>query len=199
MWGGKRDPQFEEVEKFNPYHGSDGRFTSAGGAASFTYKPGASKAHDNAIAREKKKAVSSGGAGGSSSTKSTTPKAQKSPKPREFKVGDIVRFDPKWCAPGERGLLHVVKEQHLHPVKNTLTRYRIQTINSKDTVFQPSWEVDDYMIKHTGFNVSDFKASDQTREAITRAVEHQEKKKKAAKEKREEFERNLKNYNELIR
>lgn len=46
---------FEEIKKFNPYHGSDGRFTSAGGAASFTYKPGASKAHDNAIRQEKEK------------------------------------------------------------------------------------------------------------------------------------------------
>lgn len=43
----------QEVEKFNPYHGSDGRFTSAGAATSFTYAPGKSKAHDLAIAREK--------------------------------------------------------------------------------------------------------------------------------------------------
>lgn len=49
----RRDRDFAELEKFNPYHGSDGRFTSAGGASSFTYKPGASKAHDAAIAREK--------------------------------------------------------------------------------------------------------------------------------------------------
>lgn len=40
------------VEKFNPYHGKDGRFTSAGAAASFTYAPGKSKAHDNAIKNE---------------------------------------------------------------------------------------------------------------------------------------------------
>lgn len=45
-----------EVEKFNPYHGSDGRFTSAGSATSFTYSPGKSKAHDMAIAREKERA-----------------------------------------------------------------------------------------------------------------------------------------------
>lgn len=44
---------FEEVIKFNPYHDAKGRFTSSGGATSFTYKPGASKAHDMAIAREK--------------------------------------------------------------------------------------------------------------------------------------------------
>lgn len=43
----------EEVEKFNPYHDAKGRFASANAAASFTYAPGKSKAHDRAIAREK--------------------------------------------------------------------------------------------------------------------------------------------------
>lgn len=42
-----------EVEKFNPYHDSKGRFTSANSASSFTYAPGKSKAHDKAIEREK--------------------------------------------------------------------------------------------------------------------------------------------------
>lgn len=31
---------FNEILKFNPYHGRDGRFTSAGSATSFTYAPG---------------------------------------------------------------------------------------------------------------------------------------------------------------
>lgn len=56
---GKSDPdrfdEIEEVEKFNPYHDSLGRFSTADGAASFTYAPGRSKAHDNAIAREKER------------------------------------------------------------------------------------------------------------------------------------------------
>lgn len=39
-------------EKFNPYHGKDGRFTSANGATSFTYKPGQSRAHNMAIQNE---------------------------------------------------------------------------------------------------------------------------------------------------
>lgn len=43
------------IEKFNPYHDRLGRFSSPGGAASFTYAPGKSKAHDNAIAREKER------------------------------------------------------------------------------------------------------------------------------------------------
>ena len=52
-----RNPQvklktFSEILKFNPYHGKDGRFTTSGSAASFTYKPGASTAHSKAIERE---------------------------------------------------------------------------------------------------------------------------------------------------
>lgn len=51
----------QEVEKFNPYHGADGRFTSAGAATSFTYKPGQGKMYDNAIAREKERQAAMGG------------------------------------------------------------------------------------------------------------------------------------------
>lgn len=47
---------FAEIMKFNPYHDRLGRFASASGAASFTYAPGKSKAHDNAIAAEKQEA-----------------------------------------------------------------------------------------------------------------------------------------------
>lgn len=50
----EKSTQFDTiVEKFNPYHDSKGRFASAHGAASFTYAPGKSKAHDMAIARMK--------------------------------------------------------------------------------------------------------------------------------------------------
>lgn len=45
---------YAELKKFNPYHGKDGRFTSASGATSFTYKP-SSKAGAKAIEREKKR------------------------------------------------------------------------------------------------------------------------------------------------
>ena len=44
-----------KIEKMNPYHGRDGRFTTAQAATSFTYKPGASTAHDRAIEREKER------------------------------------------------------------------------------------------------------------------------------------------------
>ena len=46
---------FSEILKFNPYHDSLGRFATSGGATSFTYRPGASVAHDRAIEREKQR------------------------------------------------------------------------------------------------------------------------------------------------
>ena len=52
-----------EVEKFNPYHDSRGRFSSAGGATSFTYAPGKSRAHDLAIERAKERAAAGANAG----------------------------------------------------------------------------------------------------------------------------------------
>lgn len=65
----------EIIEKFNPYHGKDGRFVSGSGGnyASFTYAPGKSKAHDNAIAREKDRAKqrAASGGGGSNSDNSS--------------------------------------------------------------------------------------------------------------------------------
>ena len=49
---------FEDILKFNPYHDSRGRFATAGSYATFTYAPGKSKAHDNAIARQKERMAS---------------------------------------------------------------------------------------------------------------------------------------------
>lgn len=46
---------FKEILKFNPYHDARGRFSTANAATSFTYKPGASRAHDLAIERERKR------------------------------------------------------------------------------------------------------------------------------------------------
>ncbi len=66
----KSDPDrfdvIEEVEKFNPYHDSRGRFSSANGYASFTIQTkDPSKQHmaDMAIAREKERAGAAGGGG----------------------------------------------------------------------------------------------------------------------------------------
>ena len=55
---------FDEVLKFNPYHDNRGRFSSANGAASFTFAPGKSKAHDLAIQREKERHQAAMGAAG---------------------------------------------------------------------------------------------------------------------------------------
>lgn len=52
----KGDGKEITFQKFNPYHDSRGRFTSANGATSFTYAPGKSKAHDKAIQRQKAQA-----------------------------------------------------------------------------------------------------------------------------------------------
>lgn len=52
----RKSQSFSElIAKFNPYHDARGRFTTAGTAASFTYRPGASAAHDRAIARERER------------------------------------------------------------------------------------------------------------------------------------------------
>lgn len=51
---------FDEILKFNPYHDHLGRFASAGSAVSFTYSPGKSKAHDQAIQRAKDGAETTG-------------------------------------------------------------------------------------------------------------------------------------------
>ena len=58
----KTAKSFEELMKFNPYHDRLGRFSTAGGATSFTYAPGKSKAHDLAIAREKERAAAASSA-----------------------------------------------------------------------------------------------------------------------------------------
>lgn len=47
---------FAEIAKFNPYHDARGRFAAANAAASFTYAPGKSTAHDKAIQRGKEDA-----------------------------------------------------------------------------------------------------------------------------------------------
>lgn len=52
---------FDDVLKFNPYHDSRGRFASANSATSFTYSPGKSKAHDNAIQRARDSGTASKG------------------------------------------------------------------------------------------------------------------------------------------
>ena len=68
---------FNEIMKFNPYHDRLGRFTTSGGAASFTYKPGASRAHDLAIEREKQRHAAE------TASTATKPQNRLKPAPRE--------------------------------------------------------------------------------------------------------------------
>lgn len=72
--GCRNSKTFSEILKFNPYHDSKGRFATAGGATSFTYRPGASRAHDLAIEREKQRHAEG--------NSSTAPRKYK-PVPRE--------------------------------------------------------------------------------------------------------------------
>lgn len=79
------------IFKFNPHHDAKGRFSSADGAVSFTYAPGKSKAHDNAIARakekdeeEKKKQLAASTAA-SKLKPQTKPQPQKATTQRKFK------------------------------------------------------------------------------------------------------------------
>ena len=74
---------------------------------------------------------------------------------KQIAVGMIVRFAAEWCTPGERKYLHVVKENRLNPVKNTMTRWLIETVNMESMYFHPMEVVDDYMIEPTGFTVED--------------------------------------------
>ena len=60
--GKSRYEVITEVEKFNPYHDARGRFSSADGATSFTYKPGQGAMYDNAIRRERERQAAMGGA-----------------------------------------------------------------------------------------------------------------------------------------
>ena len=63
-WLSGKPRKDEVVVKFNPYHDRMGRFSTADGAVIFTYAPGKSTAHDNAIEREKERhAAESAGSG----------------------------------------------------------------------------------------------------------------------------------------
>ena len=60
--GKSRYDAIREIEKFNPYHDAKGRFATADGATSFTYKPGQGAMYDNAIRRERERQAAMGGA-----------------------------------------------------------------------------------------------------------------------------------------
>lgn len=63
-----------------------------------------------------------------------------------IKEGSIVRYADGWCNPEEKKYLHIVLENRLNPVTGKMTRWLIQTINSKLTL-APTEVVDDFMIE----------------------------------------------------
>ena len=89
----KSDP----IEKFNPYHDRLGRFTTAGGATSFTYKPGQGAMYDNAIAREKQRTAGMGGGSGEIGTEQRPRKGLESGLGKEHAeaMEDIIKKAPE--------------------------------------------------------------------------------------------------------
>ncbi len=73
-----------------------------------------------------------------------------------IETGMIVRYSPRWCTPGERGYLHLVRENRLNPVTGKMSRWLIETINMKNMTIHPTSEVEDYMIEPTGINIRDY-------------------------------------------
>ena len=52
-----------------------------------------------------------------------------------IKVGSIVKYKKEWCAaPEEEKYLHIVKENRINPVTGEMTRFLIETINTKLTL-----------------------------------------------------------------
>lgn len=76
---------------------------------------------------------------------------------QEIKVGQIVRYNPKWCSEGERHLLHIVREITLNPVTMQETRAEIETLNGyKFLGHLNAVEVVDFeMIEDTGLTLDD--------------------------------------------
>lgn len=64
---------------------------------------------------------------------------------KSFKVGDIVKYNPKWCTPGEEKYIHIVREIRLNPVTNEETRCLIETLNT-NLFLNPQEVVDFEMI-----------------------------------------------------
>lgn len=102
-----------DILKFNPYHDAAGRFTHAGGATSFTYAPGKSRAHDLAIEREKQRtaAAAGGGGGGGGSSASERPAAQADGGHKPFMKGqELTDYTAKTLGVSEQEAKDMIKE-----------------------------------------------------------------------------------------
>lgn len=98
----------ETVRKFNPYHGPDGRFSSANGAHSFTFttnSPAGQKAIANIRAREQAAAA----AGGGSSAAETEAPASGGHKPH-MKGQELVDYTMKELGVSEQEAKDMVRE-----------------------------------------------------------------------------------------
>ena len=98
---GKSDPErydeIVELEKFNPSHDRLGRFSTADGAESFTYKPGQGAMYDNAIAREKERDKQGLTPGSKTPAKPNAPKKEKKPSDplnNPASIAGVERGDP---------------------------------------------------------------------------------------------------------
>ena len=112
-----------EVEKFNPYHDAKGRFATAQGYTSFTYAPGKSKAHDNAIAREKERQAAAANSG---TCIDGVDISDKLPEPRKTYDGDLPKLKgtEKQVAWAEK-----IRDDAIDTLGNQLVSYVLGTAN----------------------------------------------------------------------
>lgn len=85
-----------ELEKFNPYHGPDGRFTTADSATSFTIRTRAGYQQymaDNAIAREKQRADAENAQQGNNGQEETKESDQKASEAIKLTRGESMSID----------------------------------------------------------------------------------------------------------
>lgn len=68
---------------------------------------------------------------------------------KSFTPGEIVRYSPAFCGPGEEKYIHVVRW-----AADDVQRCQIATLNSKLTIGYPTEVVTYDMIVSTGFTVS---------------------------------------------
>lgn len=119
---------FTDIFKFNPYHDSRGRFSSADGATSFTYAPGKSKAHDMAIAREKERHAAAAGAGGASEQQNKYSEEEQVEAIKSWTLGDY--FDIRKIQCGKKpGYLSEEQQTILTQKGEAIEEY----INSKES------------------------------------------------------------------
>ena len=115
----KKGDSDKDVRKFNPYHDAMGRFSSASGATSFTYRtnsPAGQKAIENIKARSK---ASGGSASGSKSSK-------EKPKANQEQIDRVKRFEDDLISELKRNLKPEYRDEYntVHDLLNDRTMER---------------------------------------------------------------------------